>query len=143
METIKSLREGDAAEVKHLRQLWQQLFQRKEHLLDIAAATAISPYALAEVDIKLAELTGQLKSIDAKIHFILFGGDILPEEAPETFTAKMESGYSNKLTKLKRKHRKEIEQCRKVIGELKSQVDAFKRTMGWQNWKVKKKKVKA
>jgi hypothetical protein len=68
-------------EAKQLRAVWYSVWQQKESYIDKAAKANMLPEQKAEVDLKLAELTGELKRIDAAIHELYYPQTYLPQTA--------------------------------------------------------------
>lgn len=66
-------------EAKQLRAVWLALWLQKESYIDKAAIASLLPEQKAEADLKLAELTGELKRIDASINHLLFPLTYMPQ----------------------------------------------------------------
>lgn len=71
-----NLLSGDLEEVKRLRKEWQRLVESKIAFVDSVSKEALNPYQLAEMEVTLAKLTGEIKQTDAMINYLLFGTDI-------------------------------------------------------------------
>lgn len=77
---IQSTHTGDWQQIKELSRIWQRIFLAKEAFIQKAMDVTLNPYQYAELELSLALITGNLKEVDAKIHYLMFGGAIEPNE---------------------------------------------------------------
>ncbi len=67
---------GDWQQIRELSRLYKDLFETKEIYIEQAIRLNLTPGQRAEAEIGLAVITGSLKEVDAKIHYLMFGGEI-------------------------------------------------------------------
>lgn len=80
-------------EISDLRNQHIELMRQKDSFLDSLLTATLSPEERAEVDLKLACLTGNIKRIDRTIHTIAFGGELTEEDAALSFMAIAEHSF--------------------------------------------------
>lgn len=76
------LPQGDMQQISELRGQWEYYFNKKNEFLNKIAKRALNADQKLEAEMYLIELTGTIKSIDRKIHNIMFGASERVEERP-------------------------------------------------------------
>lgn len=69
-----SMNTGDQTQIKALRIEYNYHLRLKDDFISQAGNAYLNPTQLAEVEMKLAKITGELKRIDALVHYLMFGG---------------------------------------------------------------------
>ena len=67
------IKKGDLNQVKAIRFLYCLDLIEKDELIQLAAKQDLTPYQIAEVDLKVAKLTGELRRKDSLINYLVFG----------------------------------------------------------------------
>jgi hypothetical protein len=70
---------GDWGQIKALSELWQIAFHEKEIFISKAASVKMTQEQRVAADLHLVMITANMKTIDAKIHYLMFGGDLTPQ----------------------------------------------------------------
>lgn len=84
---------GDWLQNKELSKLYKEILAVKDLFVDKAKRKNMTPDQRAEVELRLAMLTGELKATDALIHYLMFGiGDLNSREPAMNLQWQMERG---------------------------------------------------
>ncbi len=75
---------GDWKMIKVLSNEYKELLSSKETFIELIKGRPVSNYERIEMEICIASLTGKIKAVDAKIHHLMFGSEILPETSPRS-----------------------------------------------------------
>ena len=79
MQSPLTINNTIAREAKQLRAVWYALWLTKESYTDKALRANLLPEQKAEADLKLAQITGELKRIDAAIHELYHPQTYMPQ----------------------------------------------------------------
>jgi hypothetical protein len=128
---------GDWDQVEELSHIWNFLFQEKEQFINRAMQVNLSPYQAAEIELSIAMITGKMKAVDAKIHYLMFGEEIVPEEISKPLIWHSQKQYREEFVEL----RMEVSRLKKDKAELHEKCSRLTSYNGWIKWELKKMNV--
>ena len=79
MQSPLTINNTIASEAKQLRAVWYALWLTKESYIQQAQRANLTPEQKAEADLKLAQITGELKRTDAAIHELYYPHTYMPQ----------------------------------------------------------------
>lgn len=77
---ILPIHTGDWQQIRELSTDYNNLLEAKDLFVAKVMHMELHPLQRSEAEVRLAMLTGELKRIDATIHYLMFGGDMMPNE---------------------------------------------------------------
>lgn len=108
--------EGDKRQIRELSNLYKEILEVKEKFIDLAKRRNLTADQRAEVELKLATLTGDLKATDALIHYLMFGkGDLNSREPAMNLQWQMERGVQIKENEQIMELKDKIEELREKL----------------------------
>lgn len=80
MKENQKIKQGDWQQIKMLSREYKQALEAKERFVELISIEELSPLQRAEAEVRLAKLTGELKRKDDLIHYLMFGGEMMPNQ---------------------------------------------------------------
>lgn len=94
---------GDWKMIKLLSDEYKQLLDSKEVFLELILKRPINNYERIEAEVSLACLTGRIKAVDASIHHLMFGSEIIPETSPRSIEYQMKLNQGERMVFLEKR----------------------------------------
>lgn len=76
----ETILDGDKKQLWYLRKEYNRLLDAKEEIVSRLMNLQLTSYQLAEAEVAVALITGEIKHTDAMIHYLMFGGEMMPNE---------------------------------------------------------------
>lgn len=80
MKNNQTIKTGDWQQIKLLSSEYKNMLEAKDRFIELISIEALNPLQRAEAEVRLAKLTGELKRKDDLIHYLMFGGEMMPNQ---------------------------------------------------------------
>jgi hypothetical protein len=80
MKNNQTIKAGDWQQIKLLSSEYKNMLEAKDRFIELISIEALNPLQRAEAEVRLAKLTGELKRKDDLIHYLMFGGEMMPNQ---------------------------------------------------------------
>lgn len=122
MDTVNDYHSGDMGQVRALGHQYNYLLRLKEKYIADVLNAELRPVELRDLDVGFRLLTMQIKMVESKMHYLMFGGNLsMPETEPKPLKYYLDF-HSNDETYFQ--YAAHLNDLRHRLGEQTSHVNA-------------------